>query len=489
MQSNTIAFNPVSGDYDIVAFNTIEQNALTLSSFGLTVKQAKVYLALVSLGTAPVGEISQASKVRREEVYRILPKLERMGLVEKTLTTPVKLKATSVDSALSILIKEEEEKAKNHLIELKTKKDEFLHSYRKGSKDDRQGSGEQFSIISEKAVALGKIEALIENAKTEIEYCVSREKLAQFIRFFSETLKDAVDRGVKIRIISTPPKDEDEIPHMFNKAAISGNAVTIRYLNNLPNHFLVIDKSEVIVATSTSGYLADNSLLWSNNVPHAIGYKRLFEELWNSTVESASLSNESDDQKLLTFLSQIKPSAHLILLYETSEAKLKVLFTYAKAALENNEVFVYVCSEASVEEIKAAMTQFNIDVKKYEKTRALKVLDYTQHYIIDGKFDANATQSLWTRYYKEALANGFKGLRVTGETSCFFKHNLVKDLVEYEKSLHRKLEIPMVAICAYKADQAMKQENQVNLYKELVKAHGSVHFTWFDQKLGRIAIS
>ena len=220
-----------------------------------------------------------------------------------------------------------------------------------------------------------------------------------------------------------------------------------------------------------------------------MGYKRLFDELWNSTVESASLSNESEDQKLLTFLSQLKPSTHLLLLYETSEAKLKILFTYAKQALENNEAFIYVCSEASVEEIKAGMTQFNINVKEYEKTRALKVLDYTQHYIIDGKFDAKNTQSLWTSYYKEALVNGFKGLRVTGETSCFFKHNLVKNLVEYEKSLHGKLEIPIVAICAYKADQAMKQEGKVNLYKELVKAHNSVKFTWFDQKLGRIAIS
>ena len=89
--------------------DSIEQNAETLSSFGMTVKQAKVYLALVFLGTALVGDISKHSKVRREEVYRILPKLEKMGLIEKTLSTPVKLKATSVENALSLLIKIEEE--------------------------------------------------------------------------------------------------------------------------------------------------------------------------------------------------------------------------------------------------------------------------------------------------------------------------------------------------------------------------------------------
>src|SRR3989304_9053779 len=60
--------------------SSIEQKAETLSSFGLTVKQAKVYLTLVFLGTSVVGEISKLSKVRREEVYRVMPKLEKMGL-------------------------------------------------------------------------------------------------------------------------------------------------------------------------------------------------------------------------------------------------------------------------------------------------------------------------------------------------------------------------------------------------------------------------
>jgi sugar-specific transcriptional regulator TrmB len=473
----------------MVALNAIEHNALTLSSFGLTIKQAKVYLALVSLGTAPVGEISQASKVRREEVYRILPKLEKMGLIEKTLTTPVKLKATPVDNALSILIREEEEKSKNRLAELRAKKEEFLHTFRKGSKDDRLGSGEQFAIISEKAMGLGKMETMIDTAQTEIEYCVSREKLAQFLKFFSDALKGAAERGVKIRIISNPPNAEDEIPKAFNQAFLSAKSITIRYLSNLPNHFFIIDQNEVLVATNTSGYLADNPLLWSNNHPHIMGYKKLFEELWGSTVESADLSNESEDEKLKTFIKGLKPPNHLILLYENSEAKLKVLLTFVKSALENNEAVVYVCSEASVEEIKAAMLQFAIDVKKHEKTGALKVLDYTQHYIIDGKFDVNNTMHLWSRYYKEALAHGFKGLRVTGETSCFFKHNLVKELVDYEKSLHRNLDIPIVAICAYRADQIMKPDNAVSIYSELVKIHGSVQFTWVDSKLGRIAIS
>jgi sugar-specific transcriptional regulator TrmB len=471
-----------------LAISSIEQNALTLSSFGLTVKQAKVYLALVSLGTAPVGEISKLSKVRREEVYRILPKLEKMGLIEKTLTAPVKLKAASVDNALSILIREEEESSKNRLIELISKKQEFLEHFRTGSKDGKLGSGEQFSIISEKAVGLSKIESLIDGARTEIEYCISREKLSQFLKFFTIPLGRASARGAKIRIISTSPIGQDDIPKSVNQALLSGKSITIRYLQNLPNHFLISDQKEVLVATAISGYLADSPLLWSNNLPHVAVYKRLFEELWNSAIESAALTTPSDDEKLLAYLSRMKPITHAALLYETTDAKLKVFLNFAKYAVDNKDALVYVCSEASVEETRAAMAKFGMDVKVLEKSGALKIIDYTQQYIIDGKFSAENTVDLWRQYCKEANAKGFKEFKVIEETACFFKHNLQKELIQYEKLLHQMVDVPLIALCAYRTD-ILTKPGTVNIYSELVKIHGNVSFTWADKTFGRVAIS
>jgi sugar-specific transcriptional regulator TrmB len=470
--------------------NSIEQNAEILSSFGLTKKQARVYLALVHSGTALVGEIAKSSKVRREEVYRILPKLERMGLIEKTLSVPVKLKATSVENALAILIKEEEERAKNRIMELNSKKAEFLEHFRIGTRS-RPDNDEQFSFVAEKVVILGKIEELIDRAQTEVEYCASEEKLQQFLNFFSAPLGKAIDRGIKIHLISKTPKTEDidVIPRIINKKFSSNKLVSLRYLDNIPNHFLIIDDNEVLIATSTEGYLGDNPLLWSNNLPHVMVYKLLFKELWNSAVTTVTFNVENEDEKILSFVKQMKPGNHVILLYETSEGKLRILLNYVKYALENDEAATYVCSEASVEEIKEAMKLFGIDVKKYTESGALRVLDYTQHYIINGQFDAQNTMKLWSDYYKEAICKGFKGLRVIGETSCFFKHNLVKELVDYEKALHKTLDVPMIAICAYYAEQLMRCTDPVSLYPELVKAHGNVLFTWVDRELGRIAIS
>jgi sugar-specific transcriptional regulator TrmB len=47
---------------------------------GLTLNQAKGYLAILKLEKTTAGQIARFSKVRREDVYRILPTLEEMGL-------------------------------------------------------------------------------------------------------------------------------------------------------------------------------------------------------------------------------------------------------------------------------------------------------------------------------------------------------------------------------------------------------------------------
>lgn len=90
---------------------SIEKTVETLSDFGLTRNQAKVYVAATQLGLVSAGQISELSKVRREDVYRLLSTLERMGLIEKLLGTRTRLRATPIKDALTTLVKNEEKKA------------------------------------------------------------------------------------------------------------------------------------------------------------------------------------------------------------------------------------------------------------------------------------------------------------------------------------------------------------------------------------------
>ena len=78
-----------------------DENTELLLGLGLTLNQAKVYLAILKLEKTTVGQVANFSKVRREDVYRILPSLEKMGLIERLLGKPTEIRATLISDSLS----------------------------------------------------------------------------------------------------------------------------------------------------------------------------------------------------------------------------------------------------------------------------------------------------------------------------------------------------------------------------------------------------
>lgn len=179
--------------------------------------------------------------------------------------------------------------------------------------------------------------------------------------------------------------------------------------------------------------------------------------------------------QVLEFVRKMKPRDHVVLFYTSPQDKNEVLFTYLKAGLEHKEAAAYVASQQSSEETKQAMRNFGIDVDKYEQKGALYVMDYRDWYMVGGKFDPLRTLQKWKDLLAESKKKGFKGLRVTGEMACFFENKMTKELLEYEKSLHRTLELPMTAICAYD-QQTVAETGSVEAFKvmfDILAAHST----------------
>jgi hypothetical protein len=198
--------------------------------------------------------------------------------------------------------------------------------------------------------------------------------------------------------------------------------------------------------------------------------------LWNlpdlGTVGEVGLERDA----IISFLRSMKPRDHVIFLHTGPEDKHFVLFTYLKAGLERGEVAAYVASQETPQQVKRGMQEYGIDVRRYEASGALRVIDYRGWYIISGGFDPSRTLGLWKSLLDESMKRGFKGLRVTGEMSCFFDNEIVEDLMEYENSLHRELTIPMMAICAYdKAlfERQVGNHNPVDVLLGLLAAHST----------------
>ena len=82
-----------------------------LTDFGLTKKEAELYLFLAKYEVLTGGEIAKRTKIARSLVYRILKSLQNIGLVEPTLETPVRFIALSLEKAIDLIIKTKQEEA------------------------------------------------------------------------------------------------------------------------------------------------------------------------------------------------------------------------------------------------------------------------------------------------------------------------------------------------------------------------------------------
>ena len=186
------------------------------------------------------------------------------------------------------------------------------------------------------------------------------------------------------------------------------------------------------------------------------------------------MANDTVERRKITeYVKNMNLRDHAVLIYENPQDKRNVLFTYLKAGLDKGEAATYVTSQETPEEIRESMRKFGIDVEKHTKNGSLHVFDYRNWYIIDGKFNIERTVGLWKKLLEESKSQGFKGMRVTGETECFFQNNMIDELFEYEHSLHKTLDIPMTAICAYDSNLLVTRKEWFNLLIELLNTHST----------------
>lgn len=465
----------------------LEESAKMLSDFGLTAYEAKVYLAVVKLGTTSAGRISKLTGIRREEVYRTLPKLEKGGLVDRVLGRPVKVKALPLEDALSKLIARKKEESDKHILELTAKKDDVLSTFRgTGEEIDRDEGSSNFVLISEKDAMTKRTVSLIAGAKRAIDIVDSSENVARLLSAYADDFRRLKSKNVRVRILTDCPDDEGMIPRTLDKC-VPGHSFTLKYGEGFPSRYVVFDGREAMIVTSAEGAATEGKCLWTSDGSLLGLIERDFEDHFRTSTDWRTF-RLSPSEKTTRILKRLRPRDHVILVYDSQVAKRNTLFNYIRTGLENGEAAKYICSEETPDEIKRGMEQFGVEVREYEKSGALDVLSYDGFYITNGEFSMPEVMSSWDRLYREAMTDGFRGMRATGEMSCFIQHHMIPELIQYEQALHTFLDIPMTAICAYSADMLARIDNPIDVYSELVKAHGKVLFAGKDSIMGRIEI-
>ncbi len=161
----------------------------------------------------------------------------------------------------------------------------------------------------------------------------------------------------------------------------------------------------------------------------------------------------------ISALGSVAWGTHVCLFYKSKQDLITVLVPYFKAGLENNEFCMWVTSEAlTAEEAANAMRKGTPDFDEYLKRGQMEIRPYTQWYLEDGTFDGERVLQGQMDKLNKALADGYAGIRVAGDTT-WVDERIWRNFVDYENQINAKIDrYNMIAVCTYNLDQCEAAE-------------------------------
>jgi DNA-binding response OmpR family regulator len=261
---------------DIQEFS--EKTAHEFADFGLTRTQAKTYVALTALGAASALDIANLSGIRREEVYRTLPALEKCGLVTRRFGTPRRFLATKPDAALEILTKTRLDTIANETNGLEQKKDKLVSQLEKIvlRVDEEEPSIE---ALSQQDNVSMKLIDMTEKAKNQIAAAISSD---QFWQTILERIRAREANGqlkVSVRMVT----EETDVTGLTRAQKVSTyKRLDLRKVERLPFSLLMIDDKEAVWGEPHQQD-ENTQVLWTNRQTQVAVLKMAFENLWEKS--------------------------------------------------------------------------------------------------------------------------------------------------------------------------------------------------------------
>ena len=142
---------------------------------------------------------------------------------------------------------------------------------------------------------------------------------------------------------------------------------------------------------------------------------------------------------------------HLCLIYETPEEQFAAVVPFVRVGLERRERCVYVADDNTSGEVLERMESGGVDIKAALASGALSVISKKEAYLKQGYFDPDWMIGFLKDAADSAKADGYTGLRVTGEMTWMLGGEPGADrLIEYESKLNYFFpENDALAICQY----------------------------------------
>jgi sugar-specific transcriptional regulator TrmB len=261
----------------------LEETAAELTHFGLTKTQAKIYITLLALGVASASEISKLSKIRREEVYRLIPELEKRGLLTRKLKAPRKFSATQPETAIQILTKAKLNTMKEEIDRLKQKQTELISKLKTVELPIKQEDC-SIEVISQLDMALAKLVDMTGKAREKIDVVAPLQDLIIVYVDFPRNIIERIFESVKMRIIVENTEVDALTKELLHFSEASNNRVELRQTEKLSIRLMIADDKEAMWGeVQPNNDHVDPKAFWTDDPTQISILKMSFDSLWQDS--------------------------------------------------------------------------------------------------------------------------------------------------------------------------------------------------------------
>ena len=258
-----------------------------LRDFGMTEYQARVYLALLDLGTATASQIPPISRVPRTRIYATMQQLHEKGLVEIIPETPLKYKPVPFSKFLTKRASEMREKAENLEASLAQFEKEF--SIVGGQLVVEAG---RFEAVYGRRNARERLIKMYSGAKGEAYGIGTTQSPGRIMKAFGSILQEKKKDGVALHYAF--PVTEANWKDVGNLEAVA----EVRNIDfHMPVYMHVVDRREFLMShpipDDDSSYRGEDIAIWTNDEAIAGAMQAMAEKIWSTgTAPSAMVPPE-----------------------------------------------------------------------------------------------------------------------------------------------------------------------------------------------------
>ncbi|MAF35274.1 hypothetical protein CMO91_05505 [Candidatus Woesearchaeota archaeon] len=240
-----------------------------LKDFGLNSYEIKLWVALLSKGTATAGDLSDIANVPRSRTYDVLETLEKKGFVIMKLGKPIKYLAIPPSEVIERVKKkvEEEAEGQNQMLDKLSKSavlKELVSLHKNGI--EQVDPVDLTGILKGRENIYARLNSMVKEAKKSVRICTTATGASRKSASLRHAFNRAIAKNVKVQVIS--PKEMD-----FHGVDARQAKIDTRYVVVDGNRVMIMVPDENIHEHYDFGIVV-------NEAKFAQGFEKLFEENW-----------------------------------------------------------------------------------------------------------------------------------------------------------------------------------------------------------------